>query len=97
MPRDPKNPRALPDQSEWTFDLIEQAHEEIRPPVRDHRVAEFREERGRVWEAVTDPFAQICGSRLRCPAEVLGKVGQSRNKCLGEGEDIDLFRDPAPA
>jgi stage V sporulation protein R len=29
MPRDPKNPRALPDQSEWTFDLIEQAHEEI--------------------------------------------------------------------
>jgi stage V sporulation protein R len=30
MPRDPKNPRALPEQSEWTFDLIEQAHEEIR-------------------------------------------------------------------
>jgi stage V sporulation protein R len=30
MPRDPKNPRALPDQSEWTFDLIEHAHEEIR-------------------------------------------------------------------
>jgi stage V sporulation protein R len=29
MPRDPKNPRALPDQSEWTFDLIEQAHDEI--------------------------------------------------------------------
>ena len=30
MPRDPDNPRALPEQSEWTFDLIEQAHEEIR-------------------------------------------------------------------
>ncbi|MDB5907943.1 MAG: SpoVR family protein, partial [Massilia sp.] len=30
MPRDPKNPRALPEQSEWTFDLIEHAHEEIR-------------------------------------------------------------------
>jgi stage V sporulation protein R len=30
MPRDPNNPRALPDQSEWTFDLIEQAHEEIK-------------------------------------------------------------------
>ena len=30
MPRDPNNPRALPEQSEWTFDLIEQAHEEIR-------------------------------------------------------------------
>ncbi|MDE2427428.1 MAG: SpoVR family protein, partial [Burkholderiales bacterium] len=25
-----KNPRALPEQSEWTFELIEQAHEEIR-------------------------------------------------------------------
>ncbi|CAN5737293.1 SpoVR family protein [soil metagenome] len=25
-----KNPRRLPDQSEWTFELIEQAHEEIR-------------------------------------------------------------------
>ncbi|HEV7618727.1 MAG TPA: SpoVR family protein [Burkholderiaceae bacterium] len=24
------NPRRLPDQSEWTFDLVEQAHEEIR-------------------------------------------------------------------
>jgi stage V sporulation protein R len=34
MPRDPKNPRALPDQSEWTFDLIEQAHEEIRRVAR---------------------------------------------------------------
>jgi len=30
MPRDPHNPRALPEQSEWTFDLIEHAHEEIR-------------------------------------------------------------------
>jgi len=30
MPRDPKHPRALPEQSEWTFDLIEHAHEEIR-------------------------------------------------------------------
>ena len=30
MPRDPSNPRALPEQSEWTFDLIEQAHEEIK-------------------------------------------------------------------
>jgi stage V sporulation protein R len=30
MPRDPRHPRALPEQSEWTFDLIEQAHEEIR-------------------------------------------------------------------
>ena len=30
MPRDPKNPRALPEQSEWTFDLIEHVHEEIR-------------------------------------------------------------------
>jgi stage V sporulation protein R len=34
MPRDPKNPRALPEQSEWTFDLIEQAHEEIRRVAR---------------------------------------------------------------
>jgi stage V sporulation protein R len=34
MPRDPKNPRALPDQSEWTFDLIEHAHEEIRRVAR---------------------------------------------------------------
>jgi stage V sporulation protein R len=29
MPRDPNNPRNLPDQSEWTFDLIEHAHDEI--------------------------------------------------------------------
>ena len=25
-----RHPRALPEQSEWTFELIEQAHEEIR-------------------------------------------------------------------
>ena len=30
MPRDPKHPRALPEQSEWTFDLIEHAHDEIK-------------------------------------------------------------------
>src|SRR6478735_1944849 len=35
MPRDPNNPRALPEQSEWTFDLIEQAHEEIRRVARN--------------------------------------------------------------
>lgn len=27
---EPANPRRLPDQSEWTFELIEQAHEEVR-------------------------------------------------------------------
>ncbi|QAU34988.1 SpoVR family protein [Janthinobacterium sp. 17J80-10] len=27
---EPENPRRLPEQSEWTFDLIEQAHEEVR-------------------------------------------------------------------
>ncbi len=30
MMKRPPHPRALPEQSEWTFDLIEQAHEEIR-------------------------------------------------------------------
>ena len=35
MPKDPPNPRALPEQSEWTFDLIEQAHEEIRRVARN--------------------------------------------------------------
>src|ERR1044071_1337437 len=30
MTKRPPNPRALPEQSEWTFDLIEQAHEEIK-------------------------------------------------------------------
>jgi stage V sporulation protein R len=29
-PDPPRHPRALPEQSEWTFELIEQAHEEIR-------------------------------------------------------------------
>lgn len=27
---EPENPRRLPEQSEWTFELIEQAHEEVR-------------------------------------------------------------------
>ena len=35
MPRDPNNPRALPEQSEWTFELIEQVHEEVRRVARD--------------------------------------------------------------
>ncbi|MES2075893.1 MAG: SpoVR family protein [Pseudomonadota bacterium] len=30
MLKKPRHPRALPEQSEWTFELIEQAHEEIR-------------------------------------------------------------------
>ena len=30
MTKRPPHPRALPEQSEWTFELIEQAHEEIR-------------------------------------------------------------------
>ena len=30
VPRKPGKPRPLPEQSEWTFDLIEHAHEEIR-------------------------------------------------------------------
>ncbi|MCG2582800.1 SpoVR family protein [Massilia sp. TS11] len=38
MPRDPANPRALPEQSEWTFDLIEQAHEEIRRVAKAFRL-----------------------------------------------------------
>jgi stage V sporulation protein R len=29
-PSKPRHPRALPEQSEWTFELIEQAHQEIR-------------------------------------------------------------------
>lgn len=36
MPRDPNNPRALPEQSEWTFDLIEQAHEEIKRVAKSY-------------------------------------------------------------
>src|SRR3954462_3513618 len=34
MPRDPNNPRALPEQSEWTFELIEHIHEEVRRVAR---------------------------------------------------------------
>ncbi len=30
MTRRPPHPPELPEQSEWTFELIEQAHEEIR-------------------------------------------------------------------
>src|SRR6478609_5029340 len=30
MMKRPPHPRALPEQSEWTFELIEQAHEEIK-------------------------------------------------------------------
>ena len=35
MTKRPAHPRALPEQSEWTFELIEQAHEEIRRVARD--------------------------------------------------------------
>ena len=31
----PRHPRALPEQSEWTFELIEQAHQEIRRVAQD--------------------------------------------------------------
>lgn len=54
------NPRRLPDQSEWTFDLIEQAHEEIRRVAKNFGLDTYRNQLEIITaEQMMDAYASV--------------------------------------